>query len=122
MLARSVDAELHLAHFVQPLPLIYGGEFPKIMQDVHTGVRSEARSRLVEAAHAHGVPTDHCHVGEGPAATAIRRLAKELDAGAVVIGTHRRHGLEFFLGSTSNAVLHDYAFDVFAVRTERSAA
>lgn len=118
-IARGVDGALYLAHFVQPLPLMYGGEFPKVMQEIHTGVRSEARSRLMEAARAHGVPAERCHLGEGSASAEIRRFAKELGADLVVVGTHRRHGLDFFLGSTSNAVLHDDSFDVLAVRIER---
>lgn len=49
--------------------------FPKIMQDVHTGLRSEARTRLLKAARAQGVPAECCHIGEGPPAGEIRRLA-----------------------------------------------
>lgn len=120
LIARATDGELHLAHFVRPLPLVYGGEFPNILQEVQTGVRSEARSRLEETARTHGVPADRCHIGVGTPAAEIRRIAKELGAGLVVIGTHRRHGFEFFLGSTSNSVLHDDAFDVLAVRIDRS--
>ena len=117
-LARSLGAEQHVVHVVEPLPTVYGGEFPKILQDVHTGVRGEARRRLREATRAHEVPAERCHIVEGAAATRIRRLAKDLGADLVVVGTHRRRGLDFFMGSTSNAVLHDDAFDVLAVRLD----
>ncbi|MDE0242131.1 MAG: universal stress protein [bacterium] len=120
-LARAVDAELHFAHVVEPLPLVYGGDFAETAANFERELRQEAGDRLREAARAHGVRDEHCHLASGSAAAAIRRLAKELDADLVVIGTHRRRGLEFFIGSTSNAVLHDPGFDVLAVRLEPDA-
>ena len=117
-LAEALGAELHIAHVLEPLPLVYGGDFPGILQELQTGRRGEARSRLDEAAVAYDVPDEHRHLVTGSPATEIRRLARTLDVDLVVVGTHRRRGLDFFMGSTSNAVLHDNGFDVLAVRLE----
>jgi universal stress protein A len=52
----------------------------------------------------------------GHAATEIQRVARDLDADLIVIGTHGRHGLGLLLGSTANGVLHGVKRDVLAVR------
>ena len=115
-LARTLGAELHVAHIVEPLPLGYGGEFPSAVREIQTSLQNQARMRLREATRDYDVPDTNCHLGGGSASSEIRRLAKDLAVDLVVIGTRRRRGLEFFMGSTSNAVLHDDAFDVLAVR------
>ena len=118
-LARAMGGELHVVHVVEPLPLGYGGEFPSTVRDIQTSLQDQARTRLREATRAYEVPDANCHLRGGSASSEIRRLAKDLAVDLVVIGTHRRRGLEFFLGSTSNAVLHDDAFDVLAVRLKK---
>ena len=118
-LASALGAQLHVAHIVEPLPLAYGGEFPSAVREIQTSLQDQARKRLKEATRAYDVPDTNCHLGGGSASSEIRRLAKDLAVDLVVIGTHRRRGFEFFMGSTSNAVLHDEAFDVLAVRLKR---
>lgn len=118
-LASALDADLHVAHVVEPLPLGFGGEFPSTVRDIQASLQDQARTRLREATRAYDVPDANCHLRGGSAASEIRRLAKDLGVDLVVIGTHRRRGLEFFMGSTSNAVLHDDAFDVLAVRMRK---
>ena len=114
-----MGGELHVAHIVEPLPLGYGGEFPSAVREIQTSLQDQARTRLKEATRAYDVPDANCHLGGGSASAEIRRLAKNLGVDLVVIGTHRRRGFEFFMGSTSNAVLHDDAFDVLAVRLKK---
>lgn len=115
-LARALGADLHVAHVVEPLPQVCVGKGRNVLLKVHVGERGEAHMRLVEAAGAQEVPAERCHVIEGYAACEISKLAKDLGVDLVVIGARGRHGLEFAMGSTSNAVLHDSAFDVLALR------
>ncbi len=46
----------------------------------------------------------------------IHRVAEELGADLIVVGSHGRHGLALLLGSTANGVLHGATTDVLAVR------
>lgn len=46
----------------------------------------------------------------------IVRIAKEIQADLIVVGSHGRHGLALLLGSTANGVLHHAVCDVLAVR------
>lgn len=115
-LALALGADLHVAHVVEPMPSVCVGEGANALKIVHVGERGEAHMRLLEAAGALEVPAERCHVVEGYAASEIRKLANGLGVDLVVIGARGRHGLEFAMGSTSNAVLHDSAFDVLALR------
>ena len=118
-LASALGAELHVVHIVEPLPLADGGKFRSAVREIQTSLQDQARTRLREVTREYDVPEANCHLGGGSAAAEIRRLAKDLTVDLVVIGTHRRRGLEFFMGSTSNAVLHDEAFDVLAIRLKK---
>ena len=82
----------------------------------------EARESLNEHARALEVATDRVFVLRGNPAGEIRNLAKELDAEAIVIGTHGRHGIGLMLmGSTASGVLHGTNCDVIAIHIAEAA-
>jgi universal stress protein A len=82
----------------------------------------QARDRLKAHAKTLGLNDDQVFVLRGDPPTKIRDLAKKLDAGAIVIGTHGRRGVGLILlGSTANGVLHGADCDVLAVRISEAA-
>jgi universal stress protein A len=62
------------------------------------------------------IPEDHQHLIFGRPEAEIHRVAEELEADLIVVGSHGRHGLALLLGSTANGVLHGAKTDVLAVR------
>jgi universal stress protein A len=65
-----------------------------------------------------GVADAGQHVAQGSTKNEITRLALELQADLIVMGSHGRHGLALLLGSTANAVLHAAPCDVLAIRVK----
>jgi universal stress protein A len=63
-----------------------------------------------------GVPQVDCHIESGGTGRTILRIAEEISADLIVLGSHGRHGLAILLGSTARTVLNDAPCDVLAVR------
>jgi len=71
------------------------------------------RARLIELA---GVPNDHVHVEDGAPEKVIERVAREVEADIVVIGTLARQGLSAVMrGNTSERVISVLNQDVMTV-------
>jgi nucleotide-binding universal stress UspA family protein len=107
-LAEQFGAEVHLVHaFYLPIaPLApYGLALPASL--VHEG-REASRKRLEETlggARARGLAGAH-HVPEGPAAPEIVRIAEEVKADLIVMGTHGYTGIQHaLLGSVAERTL-----------------
>jgi universal stress protein A len=120
------ETQLSLIHVVKPIEHVYGGfgavglagDFSAQMATLEQQAVKHAQDRLAEIGRDVGVPGDRVHVPVGNASTEIHRVARDLEADLIVIGTHGRHGLGLLLGSTANAVLHGVKRDVLAVRVE----
>lgn len=116
-LAGLHQARLSLVHVVEYVPMDPGAE-PTIPQEVELDreLNELAVRKLRELADRIGVAGDAQHVLQGNTRGEILRLAGELGADLIVIGSHGRHGIQLLLGSTANAVLHGAPCDVLAVR------
>ncbi|MFA0811971.1 universal stress protein [Microbulbifer epialgicus] len=115
-LARAFEAEVSLVHAIEPLTFAYGGDIPMDLSEVQDQLQNQAKEQLQKAALALNIPAERQHVILGQPSSEIHRLAKELEADLIVIGSHGRHGLALLLGSTANGVLHGAKCDVLAVR------
>ena len=115
-LAERNQAILHAVHVIEPLSLAYGGDIPMDISSVQDQIHEQARRHLSEFAARHGIPEESSHLIFGRADSEIHRIASELEADLIVVGSHGRHGLALLLGSTANAVLHGAICDVLAVR------
>jgi len=115
-IGRAFAADLSLAHVIEPLTFAYGGDIPMDLSEVQEQLQTQATEQLRKAAGKLNVPAERQHVVLGQPATEIHRLAEELEADLIVIGSHGRHGLALLLGSTANGVLHGASCDVLAVR------
>ncbi|WHI53038.1 universal stress protein [Microbulbifer sp. MLAF003] len=115
-LAGAFGAELSLVHAIEPLTFAYGGDIPMDLSEVQDQLQSQAKEQLQKAAQPLNIPSERQHVILGQPSTEIHRLAKDLEADLIIIGSHGRHGLALLLGSTANGVLHGAKCDVLAVR------
>ena len=121
-LAADHDATLSLVTVIKSFQQIYGAIDTPNITNIEADAVNEARERLNEHARTLGLSDDRVFVLRGNPAGEIRSLAKELDAGAIIVGTHGRHGMGLmFLGSTASGVLHGTHCDVLAVRIAEAA-
>ena len=109
-------AELHAVHVIEPLSLAYGGDIPMDISSVQDQIHEQAKRHLQEFTARHGISEAQSHLIFGRPDSEIQRLAAELRADLIVVGSHGRHGLALLLGSTANGVLHGASCDVLAVR------
>lgn len=119
-LAAQFKASLHVIHvveFLPPLDTTFGGVSPFDVELMDKLVAS-ARERLFAVAMERGLPEACCQVETGSPRSEILRLAEQIKADLIVLGSHGRHGLAVLLGSTASSVLHHAGCDVLAVRAE----
>ncbi len=121
-LAKDHGAKLSLVTVVKSFTQVYSAIDTPNIADLEEGTINEARERLNDHAKTLGLTDNRVFVLRGNPAVQIRDLARELDAGAIVIGTHGRHGMGLmFLGSTASGVLHGVDCDVLAIRITEAA-
>lgn len=87
-----------------------------VTPDISGEIREQATARLKDIAKQHGIPENQLYVPVGSPADEIHRVADELEAQLIVLGTHGQSGVKLLLGSTANAVLHGVSCDVLAVK------
>ena len=118
-LQRRYGARLSFVHVVEHIPLEAGSELlmgPDF--DLEQQLVESARTHLADYVTELGASDAGQHVAQGSTKNEITRLALELQADLIVVGSHGRHGLALLLGSTANAVLHAAPCDVLAIRVK----
>lgn len=117
-LAQKNQARLSLIHVVDIMPV--SDPAYEIMLPIDLDLRDEyiksAKSKLDELAKKIKVANVQVYLETGSPKQEIVRLAQEIPADLIIIGSHGRHGLALLLGSTANGVLHHATCDVLAVR------
>jgi len=121
-LTKDHGATLSLVTVIKSFRQLYGAIDAPNIANLEEDAVNEAHERLNEHAKTLGLTDDRIFLLRGNPAAEIRDLAKELDAGVIIIGTHGRHGMGLmFLGSTASGVLHGTHCDVLAVRITEAA-
>ena len=121
-LAERNAAQLHVVHVIEPLSLAYGGDIPMDISSVQDQIHEQAKRHLADFTKRHSIDNSQAHLIFGRPDSEIQRLAEELSADLVVVGSHGRHGLALLLGSTANGVLQGAKCDVLAVRVGASSS
>lgn len=119
-LATKYQAELHVLHsveFIPPVDTSFGVLSP-FEVDLTDQMVEAARSRMDELSESLGIPAAHGLVAVGSPKQEIIRVAGEIGADLIVVGTHGRHGLGALLGSTASSVVNHAKCDVLAVRLQ----
>jgi universal stress protein A len=119
-LADRYKTKLSIVHVVDTLPITDPAN--ELMMPFEMDLTSEfiaaAKTRLSALATKLGIAEADRHLEVGSPKLEIIRVAEEIKADLIVIGSHGRHGLALLLGSTANAVLHHATCDVLAVRLQ----
>ena len=109
--------KIHLVHVVEPIAAAYSMDAYAInINELQQEALSIAADNLGEIASKSGISSDNQHTLLGSPAIEIRNLASELEADAIVIGSHGHSGWKILLGSTANKVLHGACCDVLTVK------
>ena len=118
-LSQQSNAKLSLIHVVEGVPLYFGNDMvlPETME-LEKQMLELAQKRMAEWAKKYKIPASNCLVEAGVAKFVITEFAQENDVDLIVIGSHSRHGLFHFLGSTARAVLNKAHCDVLAVKVK----
>lgn len=83
---------------------------------IESQVKASAEEHLQSLLEKHQLKADAYCILSGSTSAEIKRYAADNDCGAIVIGSHGRHGLGLLLGSTSSSVIHGCDCDVLVVR------
>jgi universal stress protein A len=115
-MAAACGAELSLLHVVEYVPVEPMGETLLPAIEVEDELVKRAGTRLRELAADLGLAAATCRIEAGSTKAEIVRVATEINADLVVIGSHERHGLSILVNLTEDTVLHAAPCDVLAVR------
>lgn len=118
-LSRTFGAELHLLHVVEYIPVEPMGEALLPAVDIEQELAEGARRRLDELASETGATGQERQVVTGSIKSEVVRVAEELEADLIVIGSKERHGLGVMVNLTEDTILHAAPCDVLAVRVRR---
>ncbi len=118
-LAGRMNADLHLVHAWETPVYVYP-DGPLVAQPpMGRQLEAELRSALEQQAKtlsARGLRV-HTHLAQGRPHEVIAKVAKEVDADLVVLGTHGRGGIaRFLLGSVAERVVRTSEVPVLTVR------
>ena len=119
-LAQADGAILHVIHaveFIPPVDTTFGAISP-FEVDLTEQLVEASRTRLASLCETHGIPEQQRHVEVGSPKLEIIRMAEEIGADLIVVGSHGRHGLGLLLGSTAASVVNHAACDVLSVRLQ----
>lgn len=118
-LAHASDAQLALVHVVEFIPVDPAGEAllpPPV--NLEEELVESAKQRLEALANELGVPDAPRRVEIGTIKSEILRVAQEIGADLIVLGSYERHGLALLLGSTEKSVLSHAPCDILAIRLQ----
>lgn len=119
-IATRNQAQVSLAHCVEPMAMAFGGDVPMDLSSLQQQQIEQARERLQDFARRYpALDVAHRHLLYGQPRHELHRLAREHACDLIVLGSHGRHGLALLLGSTANDVLADAPCDVLAVRLRK---
>lgn len=115
-MASSGVEKLHLVHAVEPVAAAYSMDIYAVnINELQQEASNLAEQRLQAIGKEVGIAESNLHTVMGAPAPEIRALACELNADAIVIGSHGHSGWKILLGSTAIKVLHGAACDVLTV-------
>jgi universal stress protein E len=87
------------------------------LDEIEIEVRDQHQGRFVEVTNFHGIPEHRTHLVSGFAHEELPELAKELDAGLVVMGAVSRNGLKrLFIGATAEKTLPFLPCDLLIIK------
>ena len=113
-----LDATPYLVNSYPVTPANITIELPEFDPASYTdAVRGHHLKAMKELRHKHEIPEEQTRVEQGLPEDIVPQLAKELDAGLVILGTTGRTGLSaVFIGNTAEHVIDKINCDVLALK------
>ena len=115
-MAGNDPSKLSLIHVVEPVAGAYSMDIYALnIGELQQEAIAFAQHRIKALGEELGIASERTHTLLGSAASEIRSLASEINADAIVIGSHGNSGWKILLGSTAIKVLHGATCDVLTV-------
>ncbi|PCH63958.1 MAG: universal stress protein UspA [SAR86 cluster bacterium] len=115
-LADNGSSQIHLVHIVEPVAAAYSMDIYTVnINQLQQEAIDLATKRLLEIGKTLDVDQNRQHIIMGAPAPEIRILASELNADAIVIGSHGHSGWKILLGSTAIKLLHGATCDILTI-------
>ncbi len=109
-------SSIHLVHVVEPVAAAYSMDIYAVnINELQQEAISMAEQKLREIAKRLNIDESKVHTLLGAPGPEIRNLAAEVNADAIVIGSHGHSGWKILLGSTAIKVLHGATCDVLTI-------
>jgi universal stress protein A len=115
-LAQQSGGDVQLLHVFEFVPVEPMGETLMPAVQIEAELLARAQQRLHALAAEVGIPAAAARVESGSIKGEIIRVARELGADLIVIGSRERHGVSILVNFTEDTVLHQSPCDVLAVR------
>ncbi|MFO8025930.1 universal stress protein [Thiohalophilus sp.] len=110
-------ARLTLLHVVEPVVTENSYDLiTTLPADFEESLYKQAESFLQQKRDDFHLNNASVRVEIGSVKSEILRVAEQIKADLILVGTHGRHGVGLLLGSTANSVLHGTPCDILAVR------
>lgn len=118
--AKMLHGQVHLVNAYPGTPIHVAIEIPEFNPtEYNDSMRHHHQDAVKELADLHGIATEFCHVQEGMPEDVIPKVAKEIDAEIVIIGTIGRTGLSAaIIGNTAEHVIDRLDCDILALKPE----
>ncbi len=113
-LMKRNGAHLTVATVVSNVPYYMASGLSSV-SDIEEQLESDSREKLELIRGQISVEADY-HLLHGSPKLEIVRLAKEIGADVIVVGSHGQQGVQRLLGSTATGILHRAPCDVMVVR------
>jgi universal stress protein A len=122
-LAGKTGSRLTLLHVVEYTEFAYSGDLiaPEELA-IDDELVGKAKKEMAKLQQELDLGEIDARIEMGTPKREIVRIAEEVGADLIVLGSHGRHGLQLLLGSTANGVLHLAGCDVLAVRVGEQTA
>lgn len=110
------NSNIHLVHVVEPVAAAYSMDIYAVnINELQQEAISMSEKKLKEIAKRLSIDETKVHTLLGAPGPEVRNLAAEVNADAIVIGSHGHSGWKILLGSTAIKVLHGATCDVLTV-------
>jgi nucleotide-binding universal stress UspA family protein len=121
--------ELHAVHVLDPSDVVDHPAVPALVTEEHVLEQAPAvlRARVEEIARSAGVSLPwsalFVHARIGKAVAALNQVAVDYDADLIIVGSHRRRGLDrLLLGSVAQALVREATCPVLVARPKDHSA
>ncbi|HET7201832.1 MAG TPA: universal stress protein [Steroidobacteraceae bacterium] len=118
-MAARCGGSVTLLHVVEYVPVEPMGEALLPAVQIEGELVERATKRIAELATRAGLETAERIVRAGNIKSEVVRIAQEMGADLIVLGSRERHGVSILFNQTEDTVLHAAPCDVLAVRWAR---